>query len=142
MKRLALFTVITMTLFLCISGLAIAQDATLTMSEGQFDVGSGFSWSKGTLDYQSKIYTFKVTGLSIADVGITKTTALGKVYNFRNLQNFNGNFTAIASERTLAGGAGVLRMKNQNGVEIELVTTTTGAYLKLAPEGVQLTLEK
>jgi hypothetical protein len=142
MKRLAMFTVITMTLFLCLSGLAIAQDATLTMSEGQFDVGVGFSWGKGTLDYQGKIYPFKVTGLSVSDDRITKDTSLGKVYNIRNLENFNGNYTAIASERTLAGGAGVLRMKNQNGVEIELVTSTQGAYLKLAPEGVQLTLDK
>ena len=45
MKRLARFTVITMTLFLCLSGLAVAQDkkpdATLTMSEGQVALGIG-----------------------------------------------------------------------------------------------------
>ena len=50
MKRFALFTVITMTLFLCLSGLAIAQDkkvdATLTMSEGQVAFGVGFNWGK------------------------------------------------------------------------------------------------
>ena len=55
MKRLALFTVVTMTLFLCLSGLAVAQDkkpdATLTMSEGQVALGIGYSWGKGVLTY-------------------------------------------------------------------------------------------
>ena len=34
------------------------------------------------------------------------------------------------------------RMKNQNGVVIELVSTTQGANLKLAAEGVKFTLAK
>jgi hypothetical protein len=33
-------------------------------------------------------------------------------------------------------------MKNQNGVVIELVSTTRGVYLKLAAEGVKFTLAK
>ena len=33
-------------------------------------------------------------------------------------------------------------MKNQNGVVIDLVSTTEGVNLKLAVEGVKLTLEK
>ena len=33
-------------------------------------------------------------------------------------------------------------MKNQNGVVIELKSTTQGANLKLAAEGVKLTVEK
>jgi hypothetical protein len=33
-------------------------------------------------------------------------------------------------------------MKNQNGVVIELTSTTQGVNLKLAAEGVKLTLEK
>ena len=58
MKRLAMFAVVTMTLFLCLSGLAVAQDktpdATLTMSEGQVAVGIGYSWGKGVLDYKGQ----------------------------------------------------------------------------------------
>ena len=33
-------------------------------------------------------------------------------------------------------------MKNQNGVVIELVSTTQGASLKLAASGIRLALEK
>jgi plastocyanin domain-containing protein len=146
MKRFALFTVITMTLFLCLSGLAIAQDkkpdATLAMSEGQVAVGIGYSWGKGVLDYQGKKYNFKVKGLSVVDVGISKATSSGKVYNLKKLEDFNGNYTAASAEGTLAGGAGALTMKNQNGVVIDLVSTTAGVNLKLSVEGVSLTLEK
>jgi len=146
MKRLAMFTVITMTLFLCLSGLAVAQDkkpdATLTMSEGQVALGIGYSWGKGVLDYQGQKYNFKVKGISVVDIGITKATSSGKVYNLKKLEDFNGNYTAASAEGTLAGGAGALTMKNQNGVVIDLVSTTAGVNLKLSVEGVSLTLEK
>jgi hypothetical protein len=146
MKRFAMFAVITMTLFLCLSGLAAAQektpDATLTMSEGQFAIGIGYNWGKGVLTYQGKEYAFKVSGLSVVDVGITKATSSGKVYNLKKLEDFNGNYTAASAEGTLAGGAGALNMKNQNGVVINLVSTTQGVNLKLALEGVKITLEK
>ncbi len=146
MKRFALFTVITLTLFLCLSGLAIAQekkvDATLTMSEGQLAFGIGFSWGKGVLTYEGKEYPFKVTGLSVVDIGITKATSAGKVYNLKKLEDFNGNYTAASAEGTVAGGAGALTMKNQNGVVIDLVSTTQGVNLKLSLEGVKITLEK
>ena len=146
MKRFALFTVIMMTLFLCLSGLAIAQDkkpdATLTMSEGQVALGIGYSWGKGVLTYQGKEYPFKVKGISVVDIGITKATSSGKVYNLKKIEDFNGNYTAASAEGTLAGGAGALTMKNQNGVVIDLVSTTAGVNLKLSVEGVSLTLEK
>ena len=146
MKRLAMFTVITMTLFLCLSGLAIAQDkkvdATLTMSEGQVAFGIGYNWGKGVLTYEGKEYPFKVTGISVVDIGITKATSSGKVYNLKKLEDFDGNYTAASAEGTVAGGAGALTMKNQNGVVIDLVSTTVGANLKLSVEGVKITLEK
>lgn len=150
MKRLAMFTVITMTLLLCFSGLAIAQekkaekkvDATLTMSEGQVALGIGYSWGKGVLTYEGKAYPFKVKGISVVDIGITKATSSGKVYNLKKLEDFDGNYTAASAEGTVGGGAGALTMKNQNGVVIDLVSTTVGANLKLSVEGVKITLEK
>lgn len=54
----------------------------------------------------------------------------------------NGNYTSATAEGTLGGGAGVTKMKNQNGVVIDLRTTTQGVNVKLAPSGVKLTLKK
>jgi hypothetical protein len=117
-------------------------DATLMMSEGQVALGIGWSWGKGTLSFKGKKYEFKVDGLSVIDVGITKATSKGKVYNLKNLADFDGIYTAMAAEGTVAGGAGVTKMKNQNGVVIELVSTTQGANLKLAAEGVKFAIKK
>ncbi len=146
MKRFALLTVVILALFLSLSGMAVAQDkkpdATLQLSEGQVGVGIGFSWGSGTLTYQGKTYPVKVKGLSVIDVGITKATAAGKVYNLKKLEDFNGNYTAATAEGTLGGGVGATTMKNQNGVVIDLVTTTKGINLKLAPSGVNLMLKK
>jgi hypothetical protein len=116
--------------------------ATLEMHEGQVALGIGWSWGKGTLNFKKKKYEFKVDGLSVIDVGITKATSKGKVYNLKNLSDFDGIYTAMAAEGTIAGGAGVTKMQNQNGVVIELVSTTQGANLKLAAEGVKFAIKK
>ena len=127
-------------------GLALAQakkpDATVTLTEGSVAVGIGFSWGKGTLAYQGKKYPLKVEGLSVGEVGVTRATAAGEVYNLKKLADFDGNYLAAGAEATVAGGAGVTAMKNQNGVVIELKSTTQGASLKLAAEGIKLNVVK
>jgi hypothetical protein len=146
MKRVTtIFLVLAMVLVL--SGLALAADekkpdATLKLSEGQVAVGIGWSWGKGVLTYKGKDYPFKVEGLSVGDVGVTKADAVGKVYNLKKMTDFNGTYTSAAAQGTLGGGAGVSAMKNQNGVVIELTSTTQGVNVKLAGEGVKFTLEK
>ena len=127
-------------------GLALAQakkpDATLTLSEGTVAVGIGFSWGKGSLAFQGKTYPVKVQGLSVGEVGVTRATALGSVYNLTKLADFDGNYVAGGAEATIGGGAGITAMKNQNGVVIELKSTTQGASLKLAAEGLKLSVVK
>ena len=73
---------------------------------------------------------------------MTRATGLGSVYNLKKLADFDGNYVAGGAEATVAGGAGVTAMKNQNGVVIELKSTTQGASLKLAAEGIKLSVAK
>jgi hypothetical protein len=132
---------------LVLSGLALAAeekkpDATLKLSEGQVALGIGWSWGKGVLTYKGKDYPFKVEGLSVGDVGVTKADAVGNVYNLKKRSDFNGTYTSAAAQGTLGGGAGVSTMKNQNGVVINLESTTQGVNVKVAGEGVKFTLEK
>ena len=144
MKRLTvglLVLVMALTLF----GLVIAEekkpDGTLKLTQGQVGVGIGWSWGKGVLTYQGKDYPFKVKGLSVGDIGITKAEAAGNVFNLKKINDFNGTYTSAAAQGTLGGGAGAAAMKNQNGVVLELKSTTQGLNLKLAAEGVSFTLE-
>ena len=116
MRRTVIASVLVGSLLVLLVGLAAAQakkpDATLTLSEGSVAVGIGFSWGKGTLSYQGKTYP---------SAAATRPEP--------------------RKERSV-GGAGVSTMKNQNGVVIELKSTTQGANLKLAAEGIKLTLDQ
>jgi len=127
-----------------LAGLALAQakkpDATLSLTEGSVGVGIGFTWGKGTLTYQGKSYPVKIDGLSVGEVGVQRASATGDVFNLKKLPDFNGTYTAGAAGATVGGGAGITAMKNQNGVVIELKSTTQGASLKLAAEGVRLSI--
>ena len=129
-----------------VSGIVGAQgkqpDATLELSEGSVAVGIGFSWGKGTLTYMGKKYSVKVEGLSVGEVGINRATASGKVYDLKKIEDFSGNYTSAGVGATVGGGAGASIMKNQNGVTIELKSTTQGASLKLAASGLKLTLQQ
>ena len=146
MRRVVIGLVAVGSLASLLVGLALAQakkpDATLTLSEGTVAVGIGFSWGKGTLDYKGKKYPVKVEGLSVGEVGVNRATAVGNVYKLTKLADFDGNYVAAGAEATIAGGAGVTAMKNQNGVVIELKSTTQGASLKLAAEGLKLSVAK
>ena len=127
-------------------GLALAQakkpDATLQLSEGTVAIGIGYSWGKGTLTYKGKNYPVKVDGLSVGEVGVNRATAVGSVYKLTKLADFDGTYVAGGAEATVGGGAGISAMKNQNGVEIQLKSTTQGASLKLAAEGLKLSIVK
>src|SRR5262245_28350235 len=132
---------------LCV-GLSLAADAkkkadaTLKLSEGSVAVGIGWSWGKGTLTYKGKKYPVKVEGLSVGEVGVTRATAVGNVRNLKQLADFDGTYVAGGAEGTVGGGAGISTMKNQNGVVVELKSTTQGANLKLAAEGLKLSVVK
>ena len=146
MRRMLISMVAVTGLVALVGGLAGGQtrkpDATLELSEGSVAVGIGFSWGKGTLVFQGQRYPLKVDGLAVGEVGVTRATARGDVFNLKRLEDFPGNFVAGGAGATVGGGAGATVMKNQNGVVIELKSTTQGASLKLAASGINLTLEK
>jgi hypothetical protein len=117
-------------------------DATLKLSGGSVAAGIGFSWASGTLTYKGKDYPISVKGLSIGDVGVTDVEASGNVYNLKKLADFDGNYTAAGVGATLAGGASATAMKNQNGVKVDLVSTTQGLKIMLGAGGVDMKIKK
>jgi hypothetical protein len=117
-------------------------DATIELKGGSVAAGIGFSWGSGTLTYQGKHYAISADGFDVGDVGITNITAAGKVYNLKSLADFDGNYTAVAAGATAMGGGGAVVMQNQNGVKVELLSTTRGVKLALAVGGVKMKVKK
>ena len=146
MRRTMLRLIVIGGLVSFLGGFAVAQekkpDAMLKLTDRDVAIGVGFSWGKGMLSYKGKTYPVKVEGLSVGEVGVNQAEAVGSVYNLKQLEDFSGNYTAAGAAGTVAGGAGITAMRNQNGVTIEMKSTTQGASLKLAAEGIKLSLAK
>ena len=102
--------------------------------------GIGASWGRGTLRFEGKVYPFKVSGLTVGDVGISTINAVGNVYNLKSASDLNGNYVAAGASLTLAGGVGGVTMKNQKGVLINLYTVQQGVQLTIGPQGFNIEL--
>lgn len=138
-------------LFVFCGGVAYSQstsnsglpwDAQIQLSAGSVGAGIGFSWGSGKLIQAGKEYPLKVEGLTVGTVGITKATALGKVYNLKNLSDINGTYFAVGTGVTVGGGGSAITMKNAKGVLIDAVTTTEGVSFTFGTSGVTITLKQ
>jgi hypothetical protein len=121
---------------------ASTPDATISLQADSVAAGIGISWGSGTLTYKGKTYPISADGLSVGDAGISKISASGKVYGLNKLEDFNGNYTGVAAGATVAGGGAVSAMQNQNGVRVELVTTTQGLKFTLGANGVNMKIKQ
>ena len=117
-------------------------DATVKMTGKSLSAGVGYSWGSGTLTYQGKEYPFSISGLSAGNIGAGSAELSGQVFNLKNLEDFNGNYTSVGAGATIAGGGGGMAMKNQNGVTMNVVGTTRGLTFKLGVDGMKVELKK
>ena len=127
-------------LFEAASASTQTPDAVIELSGGSAAVGIGYSWGGGTLIFQGKRYPVKISGISVASVGVTEYTAAGSVTGLKTPQDISGVFTSVAAGGTLGGGGAIAAMRNQNGVTINLSSTTQGLSLTLAAEGMKISL--
>ena len=81
-------------------------------------------------------------GLSVGDVGASKIEGSGKVYNLKSTADFDGNFTAVGVGATVGGGGSVTTMRNQNGVVVDLVSTTQGVKIAIGGGGVDMKIKQ
>jgi len=103
--------------------------------------GIGVSWGDGTLRFKGKEYHFSIDGLTLVDIGISKASAVGDVYNLTDVANFEGTYVAGEAGFALAGGMGGMSLRNQNGVVMHLRSVSEGAKLQLGPSGLTLKLK-
>src|SRR5271157_5576351 len=63
-------------------------------SGGSVALGIGYTWGHGTLYYskEDKQYPFKLSGISVADVGAAGLDAQGEVYNLTSPKDLAGHY--------------------------------------------------
>src|ERR1700691_5011295 len=112
------------------------------LSGGVIAVGIGYSWGPGTV-YNSKDqkeYKFKISGVSVADVGAAGISAEGEVYNLTSPADLGGNYSAVTAGVTIIEGGSVAYLKNdKNGVVIKLHSQTGGLRFNLSANGMRIT---
>jgi hypothetical protein len=118
--------------------------AYVWLSGGSVAVGIGYSWGHGTLYYSKdqKQYKFKLSGVSIADVGAAGITAEGEVYNLSNPADLSGKYSAVTAGVTVIEGGSVAYLKNSNGVVIVLHSQTGGLRFNLSANGMDIKLQQ
>lgn len=133
---------------LLISSLALAADAkkpsgTVTIDETQFAFILGGSAGGGVLTFQGKQYPFKIGGLTAGvNVGISKMSAAGEVYDLKDIAKFPGTYTKLDVGIALGGGVGGLQLKNENGVIMRLESRTQGLQLNVgSASGIKVTMK-
>lgn len=138
-----------LTTAMLMGNLALAADIAkkssgkVTIDETQFGLILGGSVGDGNLTFRGKRYPFKIGGLSVgAHLGVAKTSAVGKVYNLKEISNFPGTYTKLDASIALGGGVGGLQMQNENGVIMNLESRTQGLQFNLGMSGVTVTMEK
>ncbi|HXX47260.1 MAG TPA: hypothetical protein VEN47_03465 [Myxococcota bacterium] len=133
---------------LCASAPALAANkkasasATLKLVATSATPNTVISWTTSKLHFQGRYYDLVVDGVKVTTLGITSLTAVGRIYHMSKLEDLEGHYVAAAAGSQIGGGAQGFAMKNQNGVEIYLNSSSRGISLAMGSDGVQLTLKK
>ena len=120
-------------------------DATVKITRRSVAEGIGLSWGEGVLTYKGKDYPFSFDArgrLREVDPGMTAQELSGRVFNLKNLEDFNGNYTIIEGKEAASGGGTRATLKNQNGVVVNLVSTIEGRKFTLGREGMDIEIKK
>jgi hypothetical protein len=123
------------------AAVADEADATVDLTAGSVAAGVGYVWGSGDMIYRGQKHPFKLSGVSIVDVGAARIAASGVVYHLKNLSDFEGNYTAVTAGITVAGGGSAALLKNQHGVVIKLLSTTEGLRFNLSANGIDIKLK-
>ena len=112
-------------------------------SGGSVAAGIGYTWGHGTLYFSKdqKQYNFKLSGISVVDVGVAGMNAQGEVYNLNNPVDLSGTYSAVTAGVTAIVGGSVAYLKNEKGVVIKVHSQTGGLRFNLSANGMKITLQ-
>lgn len=115
---------------------------TVTIDTTSVAVVVGIQWGQGTLTMNDgSTHPFKVTGLSVLDVGVSKIEAAGEVFHLVEAKDLAGTYVAGEAGAALVGGGSAIAMKNEHGVVMQLESKQKGVKLTLAAQGLKVTLK-
>ena len=138
------FMVVALVLALALTaGSVLADEPSGTISIKLMSASAvmGASWGQGVLTFGAKTYAFKVKGLKVLSVGVTKASANGDIYKLTNAADLAGTYKeASRAGLTFIKGEKGIVVQNEKGVVINVKATAKGMSLGLVEGG--LTIEE
>lgn len=114
---------------------------TVTLESTSVAIGVGVTWGHGVLTMDDgTVHKFKVNGLSVVDLGISKISATGEIFNLVEAKDLDGTFIGGEAGITVVGGGSASAMKNGNDVIMQLTSSQKGLRLTVAPGGMKIEL--
>lgn len=113
-------------------------DGTVTIESYSVALGFGVNWGTGKLKYKGKTYNFKMTGLSLVDLGASKVSMSGEVFGLDHVSDFAGTYSAASIGVVAGGGGSASILENQHDVVLKLTAKQAGVQLTLATQGVKI----
>lgn len=110
----------------------------LRFASAGFIVGIG--GGQGKLTFNGRTYPLRIGGFSVGTIGASGGTLVGRALNLHHASDIVGTFTAVGAGVAVAGGVQVLRMRNSNGVILELKGMQAGFAANLGVSGFSLSM--
>ena len=112
---------------------------TVEIESTSIALGVGFEWGQGKLTmYDGSTHEFKIGGISVVDIGVSKLNLSGEVFNLTDPQDFTGNYLSGEAGGALFRGGSEVVMKNEKGVVMRMKSTQKGLKLTLAGKGLSV----
>jgi hypothetical protein len=110
----------------------------VTVTRAGFIIGVG--GGSGTLRFGKRTYPLSVGGISIGTLGVSQADFVGRAYHLRRAQDIAGTYTAVGAGLAIAGGARVARLRNSNGVVLELRGRQVGFEVAIDLSGMTVSM--
>jgi hypothetical protein len=118
-----------------------ADTGTVRVLFGSAGVVAGVGSGKGTLTFHGKTYPFEVSGASFgATLALAVSEFEGRALNLHSPGDLAGTYIAVGAGGAIAGGIGVARLRNANGVVLVVRGPKLGVGLSVALARVTITM--
>ena len=117
------------------------QVGTVTMEQVSVAFIGSVQSGNGMVNFQGKTYPFKISGLGVGGIGISKINAYGEVYDMKDIRDFAGGYIQARTGLVVGAlGKSSLWLKNSKGVYLRITAKRKGLALSMGADGIVIKL--
>jgi hypothetical protein len=117
---------------------AATGSVRFSVAKAGFIIGVG--GGEGVLYFRGRTYPLRVDGISAGTIGVARADVVGTAHHLRTAADIAGSYSAVGAGVAIAGGATAARLRNANGVVLELRGRQVGFAASLNLGGVTISL--